>query len=317
MNISKGVICKVVPDEEMPVDQYGVHADVVFCNIATVNRMNLGRRYEPRILSAGFQVANKIRRSLGVNENMISGKDLTNRPNNMIEDAWQYLLGFYKIVSPVQFHKYSTLDHGRKLEHLALTCNRAIHTKYGVRLHMPIRKGRKADRILSDLRKSVYNNPAGPVRYRGDSGKWITTKTNVRIGPQYIFALDKISDDNNSVAAAATQMFGVPALTNKANRYVIPTRANPTRVTGETEGRIEATAVGAVSTAERIDRNNTPEVLAEMYRRILTDEKPTKIKQLIDRNVYKYGGSRPLQNGKHILFCAGIKLKYVPYQRKV
>ena len=54
----KGVICKVVPDDMMPIDEYGVRAEVVLSPPGVVSRANIGQSYEHEL---NF-LANHVRR---------------------------------------------------------------------------------------------------------------------------------------------------------------------------------------------------------------------------------------------------------------
>ena len=303
-----------MPDEDMPVDQYGVRADAIFCTVATVNRMNLGRRFEHYILNACYLTSVRIRNLLGFTEAGISELDVLTRPATVVDEAWQLLLSFYQCCSHKQYEQYKHLSKESAARHLAVIVNRSFTTKYGIRLFLPSKKGIMAPDIYRNLRKAGFHYPAGPVTYRGDSGRVVTTKTPVRVAPLYVMLLDKISDDNSSVASVPLQVMGVLSLRNQSNRYSIPNRANPVRATGETEGRLHATTTGNVSCAEIIDRNNNPEIQKIVYGGILESDKPTAIEKLVDRSKHPYGGSKPLLNGKHILYCAGIKLEYRPYQ---
>lgn len=303
-----------MPDEDMPVDQYGVRADAIFCTVATVNRMNIGRRFEQYILNSCYLTSVRIRNILGFTEPGKTELDILSAPGAAFEEAWNMLLSFYQCCSLKQYERYRHLTKEAAARHLAIVVNRSFTTKYGIRLFLPIRKGIQAPQIYRNLRKAGFHYPSGPITYRGDSGRMVTTKTSVRIAPMYIMLLDKISDDNSSVASVPLQVMGVLSLRNQSNRHSIPNRANPVRATGETEGRLHATTTGNESCAEIIDRNNNPEIQKLVYERILEEHKPTAIDKLIDRSKHPYGGSKPLLNGKHILYCGGIKLEYRPYQ---
>ena len=309
MNISKGVITKICKREDMPVDQYGVRADIIFCTIATVNRMNLGRRYEQYINCLSYHMSRRIAGILGFGRTGVSPEEVSALPDSVIKTAKDLLVDYYGCVNPQMKERYNALNMDQLFYHLAEVNNNSFDTKYGLRLFIPMDNAYTAPQIVRALR-AKYDVPRGPIMYRGDSGKMVKTRTDVRIGPVYVMALDKINDDNSSVATVPLQHFGVLSLRNKNNRDSLPWRANPTKDTGETEGRISAGYTGDEATAETFDRSNTPITQKYLYKKLLTSDKPTNIDRLVDRNVISYGGTRPLQNLRHIFMCNGFSVVY-------
>ena len=59
-----------------------------------------------------------------------------------------------------------------------------------------------------------------------------------------------------------------------------------------------------------MDRNNNPSTHAEIVKQILIADKPTGIKELIDRTKFPFGNTKPLQILNHIALCAGWKFEY-------
>ncbi|MFO6284994.1 hypothetical protein ACLBVW_36075, partial [Pseudomonas aeruginosa] len=57
MTIPKGVICKVMEDEDMPIDENGNRADLIIFGGSTMLRSNYGRIYEHGFGAAARDIA--------------------------------------------------------------------------------------------------------------------------------------------------------------------------------------------------------------------------------------------------------------------
>lgn len=296
----------------MPIDQYGVRADIIFCTIATINRMNIGRTYEHYIGSTTHHVARKVTESLGFVKGVeITSEQIACLDETLVNQNFSYLLRLYQIVSKVMHEEFSKFNYELKCEHLAEVVNNYGKYANGLFLYIPIANHDTLYNITKLLAQE-FPVPRGPVTYRGDSGKLVTTNKAVRIGPMYVMALDKIADDWSSVSSARLQHFGILAVSSKAERNRTPYRNNPVRTIGETEGRIYAGYLGREAIAEMIDRSNNPQTQRSLYRSILDADKPTNIDKLVNRDVLPYGGAKPLLLIKHMLAAAGFKMVYKP-----
>jgi DNA-directed RNA polymerase beta subunit len=307
----KGVICQVAEPWQMPVDEAGNRADIVMDPNSTVSRMNIGRLYEQYINAAGRDVAKEICHRLNIQANdlkvmsKLGELDRTNRP--AIDMAWEYLLGFYKIVSPKMFVWFTDGEYGRsRLEHLA-----EVITK-GVYLYMPPENDPEPVEMIKALEK-FYRPTYGPVTYVGNSGRKVTTKLPVRIGSMYIILLEKIGDDWTAVSSGKLQHFGVLSQVTNTDKYSSPTRTQAIRALGEAEVRIYVSYAGPRITAEILDRNNNPKTHQYQVQRILEADQPTNILNTVDRGEIPLGGSKPLQLVKHVLECGGTKFRYTPH----
>lgn len=338
----KGVVCQIRDESEMPVDEHGNRAEMVFYGNSTVNRMNLGRKFEHYINAASRDCRKAILRQLmtlaphaafnnGVTLSMSgtithdevntilasSAKDhqLLNKLNKLemeypaiFNTAWEYLMGYYQIVVPKQYNWFQngTYQHTRA-EHLMSVL------KKGIYLYMPPDRETEDTDVVREL-QAKYRPVYGPVTYVGNSGKTVTTKKPVRIGSQYIMLLEKTGDDWTAVASAKTQINGVLAQITNADKYSQSWRNQAIRAYGESEVRILVSYVGPRVTADLLDRNNNPEAHKAMLYAILQAPCPTNIKSSVDRKKVPMGGSKPLQLVNHILECGGTRFKYTPYR---
>jgi len=308
----KGVICHIAKPEDMPVDADGNRADFIMDGCSTISRMNIGRMYETFFNATARDCAKRITEKLGLDPTM-RVKDLfetikdieTSRPE-LIDEVWEHLLGFYKIVSPRMYGWFITGAYALpRAQHLA----KIIHD--GIYIYFPTDNEPEMLDIVEQL-DANYPTTYGPVTYRGTSGKVSKTIDDVRIGSMYIMLLEKIGDDWTAVSSGKLQAFGVLSQVTNADKYSEPTRQQAIRALGEAEIRIYVSYVGPEMTADIMDRNNNPESHKTILENILNAAKPTAIEKVIPRDRNPLGGSKPLLLIKHLAECGGWRFVYHP-----
>lgn len=269
----------------MPVDSEGKVADFIMDGDSTIKRMNLGRMYEQYINATNFTVARNVR------EMVKAGN---------AEKAWTYILGYYKIVSPLMCE--ALLDGASTPEeHLDTIC------KDGVYLLLPSDNKVSYMDVVRQLQKH-YPVPIGPVSYVGRSGNRVTTANNALIGSLYLMLLEKTGEDWSGVSSSKLQHFGVPSKLTNNDKHSQPGRASPVRFLGETEVRLLSAFVGSDLVADILDQSNNPEVHKEIVYNLLSSKSPSNINRIIDRNDFPIGKSRALVFLRHMLQCAGVQM---------
>lgn len=304
----KGVVCSVAEPEAMPVDSAGNRADIIMDPNSTVSRMNLGRLFEQYYNAASRDVTLKIRQELQCvsNEKGLEAKllEMDKSGNPAVERAWNYLLGYYQIVSPKMFDWMTTSQYTRpRTEHLASIIRKGIY------LYLPPDNDPESEHILRELEKH-YRPVYGPVSYIGNSGQRVTTKNNVRIGSVYFLLLEKIGDDWTAVSSGKLQHFGVLSQVTNTDKFSQPSRNQAIRAWGEAEIRIAVSYVGTLFAADMLDRNNNPATHKQINYSLLEAECPTNIRLAVNRAIIPLGGAKPLQLVKHIAECGGWKFVY-------
>lgn len=308
----KGVICQIIPDDQMPVDEEGNVADVVMSGDATINRANPGRMYETYTNAAARDTHKRMSSMLGVkpfDREVALFNQISKLPEATVQKAWDYLMGLYGIVSPEMIKWFITGQiAATPQEYLA----EVIHRDLG--LYVPTDNLPEAQ----DVVMAIENNPAyrpvyGPVSYVGNSGKRVTTINKVRIARLYIILLEKTGDDWSAVSSSKLQLFGVLSQITKNDKYSQPVRAQAVRVAGEGEVRILAANCGERFTAEILDINNNPLAHQAMVSGILSADKPGNIDQLVDRKLIPYGGHKGLQLFKHMCEVSGFQMVFAPH----
>lgn len=307
----KGVICKIMKRSEMPIDEDGNSADIIMDPNSTISRMNIGRLYEQYINAASRDVAKFIRNTLGIapgdRQAQRKIEALEQSMPGVVENVWNYLMGYYAIVSPKQFRWMNGGGYAKsRASHLASICEDTVY------LYMPPDNEPESVDIIAELEKH-YRPTYGPVEYVGNSGRRVRTKKNVRIGSMYIILLEKIGDDWTAVSSGKLQHFGVLSQVTNTDKFATPTRNQAIRAWGESEVRIGVSYVGPHFVADMMDRNNNPATHRMILQSILESDKPSAIQMAVDRNVIPLGGAKPLQLVKHIAECGGWRFTYKNY----
>lgn len=272
----------------MPIDQWGVRADIIMDGDSTIKRMNIGRMYEQYINATSRWVTEWVKEHIAA-DNYAS--------------AYELLRKYYSTASPmmyselVQKHLTSVEKWRKHVDWVA---------QHGVSLWVPPDSPNLGDAVIRELR-DVLPIPIGPVTYRGRSGKLRTTKADVLIGSMYIILLEKTGEDWAAVASARRQHYGILARLTNRDKYSRPGREQPVRILGEAEVRLLAAYAGPLITADLLEYPNSPGIQKEISRQFLTAEKPTALTTLIDRRKYRRGSSRALLFVKHIVECGGVR----------
>lgn len=288
---NKGVICDIRPTEDMPVDEHGNRADLIMDPHSMVKRMNPSCAYEQHINAASLMVTRNVRR-------------MKLDTDTAIEAAWNYIMGYYKIVSP-EFHQlFMSPEYGMPHKH-HVDCV----VKDGVYLWYPTDNPVYPTLMILELQEK-YPVHYGPVTYRGNSGKMRTTVSPILIGSSYVMVLEKTGVDCSGVSSAKLNHFGIAAKLTKADKYGSPRRPQPVRGIGESEGRLMAAVIGGEATAEILERSNSPQTHKNIATNILMADKPTALANAVDRSIVPRGGSRSLTFIRHALECAGCEFYY-------
>ena len=310
----KGVICKIRKPEQMPVDSDGNRTDMIVDPGATSNRMNWGRMHEHYINAASRDIAKRIMNELGIHKTDMhirqKVKALEQTNPELIERVWQYVMGYYKIVSPERMYKFFMEGRYRepRWEHIAYIVKQVF-----VDLYIPPENEPEGLDILRQIEKQ-YKPVYGPVSWINEQGERIVSQDNVRIGSMYIIMLEKTGDGWSAVSSAKVQHFGVISQVTNEDKYSKPNRVHAVRAIGESEGRIWVAYCGPEITADVFDRNNNPLSHQHILMNILSAPVPSNIERVIDRKVHKLGGSKTIQLIRHLEQCGGWKTVYSPYK---
>lgn len=287
----------------MPVDQNGNRADVVIYGGSTIKRMNIGRLYEQFINAASRDLTQRLRTNCGLNPNLqptqhqlsVIAKDMM-----LVEMCWNELMEYYQIVAPIQYDLL--VDDPNHTRHVLATLEEGIY------LYVPPDNPVDNLEMVKTISESKFRPHYGPVTYRDNAGRLITTNKPVLIGSLYMIMLEKTGEDWSGVASVKTNHFGVPSKLNNFDKQTAPGRQQSVRGLGESETRSYISTVGPEATMELLDQSNNPEAHRAVTENIIRAAKPTAIEQVVDRRLIPYGGSRPVGFINHLLACRGVRL---------
>lgn len=303
----KGVVCGILPREQMPMDAAGNKADIMMDPNSIMNRMIPSILFESYFNAAARDNTIRMANFLGLQVgSTIEQVELVQQTNPVkFEEAYALCVKHMELVSPVTHAAMTKADISdeEKLEYLGGFIQGGI-SNYAPQEYSP--EYHKSVVTMEEISPPTY----GPVTFMDPSGRKVTTKVPVRISSVHIMPLEKTGDEWSAVASAKTQHFGMVARIGKADRKADPIYMQPIRTGGETEVRIYTSYASPVATAEIMDRNNNPIAHAFGIESILRAKKPTQIKVLVDRNKVKLGSTKPLQILNHISFCAGWRIVY-------
>ena len=309
----KGVFCKIVKAENMPVDAEGNRADIIMEPNGIISRSNPGQLYEQFYNATARDTHKRLCAMIGVKpftKKIPAYNEIVKLGEARINEIFQYLYRFYSIISPVQASWFDNNQIEATIpEYLAEI------VEIGIGIYLPTDNQPMSEDIVEQLGRE-YPSCYGPISYVGNSGRRVTTKYPARIGSVYMLLLEKTGDDWSAVSSGKLQHFGVLSQLTRGDKYSKPARNQAVRVLGEAEGRIMVSYIGPRFMAEMMDRNNNPKTHKMMVEKILRAEKPSNIDSLVNRKEHPFGGSKPLQLLKHILQCGGIKFTYRPYVSK-
>lgn len=286
----KFVITDIMEDDEMPVDEWGNVADFMFSDDTVIKRMSLSRINTPYINSTADQIMRELKPKIDAREDL--------------EGIWNTIMRFHYIISPEMVEKViEPLVHTDedKWDYILYI------QKHGISLVVPtdsIAAG--SGRMLNMIRE--FPLKIGPIKYRGRSGLWRTTKSPMLIGSTYIMKLEKTSSTWSAVGVPKLQAHGLPAKLGKSDKFSSPGKEQPTRYCGEAEFRAIYALMGGWVASVFMEYANNPQMLDRIVEAVYATPTPTNIESSIDLDITPLGGNRALQIINHQLAVAGVRI---------
>lgn len=302
--IPKGVICSIVEDEDMPVDQWGVRAEAVADGLtATINRKNIGRLYEAYFGALArdnqMRIRNALKEKYGEQYKYLIKQ----------EDAdyiLKYLRGMFTYINldTVEFIDSLTDVHER-MQYAREVIEDWIYIYY------PPNNGFRAEDVVANLENTVYKPNIGKVTFTDGLGRRVTTKDDVRISRLYILHLDRTGRDFSAVSSAKVNSYLLPIKGGEFDKHSYPHSQTPATPFSETETRMASGYATPEFTAEMFDLTHNLTSHELVTRNFLENNKLFDLSFNIDRNVIPYGSTRPVGYAKHILAAAGLVFTFL------
>lgn len=253
---NKGVVCSIWPDEDMPVDDFGIRAGICIDPCSPFNRMNPGQLYEQFI----NRVSEFVRREL------------------VKTRSYEYLMDYFRMINP----KYSELV--SSLHPTVEKQQKFIQGAIDKGIYLNILPALKTitPKLILDL-NAKYQPTLTPVTYTlthsDGTTERIRTKKPVCIGSKYLYLLYKMPE-----AAAAgisyINQYRTPVRPSSAARHLSPISQTPLRF-GEDEIRIMTAATDPVTVMRWMCLHaNSPVGVDKMIEAQLTADKPSRIDRI-------------------------------------
>lgn len=288
----------------MPVDDYGNRADVVVDPSSTISRMNLGRVYEAYL---GATARDNRTRLINYLLTKYKQQNITHVvPIITPEDVGyvaQQLNALYSMINPQMVEFMKGLDYEGILKHVTEVLLDNLYIFY------PTDNEYNVVDVIDKIESTEYKPYYTQVVYRNELGQVVKTKEKIRIGNMYIMALEKVADDFMAISSAKVNNFSFPVKGSNKDKYRYQHSITPTKTLGETEVRIFTSYMSSHAIAELMDINTNPNSHKQIIKNILNADKPMHELPPIDRNVIRYGQSKPLLIFKHIANAYGLSFK--------
>lgn len=311
----KSVVVEVCPDEDMPVDENGVMADIVVDPNSRWNRVTPASPIEMMIGAAARDLGKRIQSMFGFDMNIQlteeEVEDAVYAASNaeILDDAYNEMLEFYKVVVPLQYDAETDPEYRKMNPDYKYSCIASVlfDHQYGLDLFMPTNNPVH----MPDVIQAIHDRWPPfitPVRFRGRDGKMKVSREPMLIAPSYYINLEKTAEDAWMAASSSKcNVFGATARLSNSDKHSSPGRGSSSRV-GEAEFRAQAAACGGEYIAEQKDASNNPIAHRFALNNLYTHPTPTNVDVLIDRTVVPVGGHRPLAYMRNMFECSGKEL---------
>jgi DNA-directed RNA polymerase beta subunit len=299
---AKGVICRILPDECMPIDELGNRADVISDSTSTISRMNLGRSYEIYLGA----VSRDCRHHL---INTFMDKYGANYLQSLNKDDYvyikEYLHGLYSLINPEMSEFISGLNDKDLVDHCREVLTDNLYIYY------PTDNETNIVQVIENIEASIYKPHNGKVTYTDELGRKVTTKENIRIGQSYFMFLEKIANDYSAVSSGFVNSFGFPIKATGIDKNKYPHSLTPTKTMGETEVRIFTSFMHPEAIADMLDMSLNPLTHKSVVKEILGSPVAFDNKFNIDRDKIPYGQTKSLMLFRHITNSFGFDYEYI------
>lgn len=310
----KGVVCYVLPDDQMPVNEFGTRVDVVMSTDSPVNRQNSGALYEPYFnqVTREFLVTVRDTIKMGPDDQPTPKQILEDMPKQpeAYEDTWSDLMRLYEILSPTMHEYYTSMEFDDPAQ-------RAVHMSWLLRspcIHiLSPTHNMTAWRHAYKACQAEFAPRVGRMWYTDLNGERVLTEEPVECGHKYFMVLEKISDDWIATNTAKVQHLQLLGQVTSSDKHAGPVKNQAVKAISEAEMRIILSYSGGQVAADLMDRNNSLPTHREYVYSIMDSETPTNIERGVDRNLVPLGNNRALKLFKHILECIGYKFVHEEY----
>lgn len=288
MNGDKGVIVRVIPDEDAPR-----YDDGTVCEIMVNNTPAFRRQIFSMLMEQSINFIN-----INIHKEVVK-----------LRNAGEYIEAMAKLM---EFYDTGFPEFGDLVRTVTVTREDIIeHVDYVAanQISVQVRSDTKryGIEIISELRK-VYSYKPEHITFKNSLGEMVRSVNPVLITNQHFMLLDKFGTDMSAQSLPMANPFGMPAKLNEANKYSSYLRAIWNRNSGETETRLRVSQVGAKETVKQLAMGYSPELRNRMAQRIIRADDPMNINQIIKPD--EYGYNRAVRMSSSMLSDSGYTLRH-------
>ena len=274
----KGVISSIWEDEDMPVDENGIRADISMTPASIINRMNPSQLFEQFWNRCAMQVIRNAKNQWLGGAKETEGKQVDWLENTNFRNNWKqvylYILGFFNDFRPA-YAKFVDEKTGsdEKMSFTEECLNEGLYLMAG------FVQPKTADDYLRVAEK--YGVKATPVTYREvdehGNKRTITTKHPVMIGSKYLMLLGKIpAAALSSIEIGYVSQFEQPIKPKSKHVKSQAIIGQTPQKAGEDETCILNMSLGADKVARFYGINSSsPDVVKDLARHLLSEPHPT------------------------------------------
>lgn len=289
---NKGVISAIIPDEHMPINDYGVRADMLISGMTIPNRMIAAPLYEVFVSCLADVVLKRMRA-------MDDWKDAYNLMIELFQDLnLEYAQLIDRVVFPDQASKKRFTDE-------------ALQKDYLILVMPPFLEHINSEWVLRMVDK--YRIRSTPVEYdqldeNGKVVRRVRTKKNLFIGKQYMYLLCKVPFCKSS-GLGFVNSWGVPiTVKDSITKSMTPISQTAIRL-GEDENRNSVMNYGPIIAARILGvYANTPEARTALADMLLCEKYPSRIQFIAKTNEFIQDNSRTIKACNAIMNVCGIDL---------
>lgn len=291
----KGVVCQIVPDSHMPVNEEGTRADIELLDRGNVARLIPWAIKEPTINAIAKGIQDDIRKMAVADR----------------KAAYMHLLKMYSIISPPQYDEMLKSDLDGKGDLTALG-NESLDYALACK-RLPIYIPPSNDWLTTDFYKKIkdFRPPhKSCVTFINDAGRKCVSKEKFLIGEMYFLILDKSESEAAACSGALNNHYGLPSKKNRLAKYATQTKESPLRHNGESEGRAKLAFGKPEAHKNLLELTTHPQKRHDKFVTIFNAKKPTRIKQLVNPANYGYGDTVPNKIIGSMLGILGVRITF-------
>lgn len=301
----KGCITKIMKDEDMPVDEFGVRADVIADPNSTIHRQNPGRTYKCYIGAYSRDNFTRIVNTLKAKHGDYPVSTLIQLlDDNDFVYISTYLHEVYSLISETGSTIVPSLSPSDVKKHVVETLQKGLITIY----YTADDPSRFVE-INQRIEKTAYKPNYTQVTMRDNLGVMVKTVNKVRIGMLYMMVLEKIADTYMAVSSAHLNNFGFPAKVSPSDKNKTSHALTPAKTLAETEFRLAIAYMPPEAVADLVDSVANPYTHKLIVKSLFGNDNPMKIPP-IDREANPYGNGKALMILKHIYNASGADFKF-------